>query len=140
MSDILDFSKKYWQDENCARTTSRGILEYFKYPEAGEILFKSFVPFGEGLDERLICGAVIGSMSAMSYILSEKGLSKKEIYEKAEDFKTAFRDEFGTIQCSELLYPYLKKHEPYPTDPVRLEICTKTVEKAVLEVERIIKM
>lgn len=139
MSEILDFVNKYWQDENCAKTSSRGILEYFNYHEAGEILFKAFVPFGEGLDERLICGAVVGSVAALSYILSEKSLTKQEIYEKTEDFKTAFRKEFGSIQCSELLYPAVKREEPYPKDPVRQEICTKAIEKAVLEVERIVK-
>ncbi len=139
MSNILDSSKKYWLDENCARTTSRGILDYFKYPDAGEILFKSFAAFGEGLGERLTCGSVIGSLAALGYILSEKGLSKQEIAEKTEVFKKSFREEFGTIQCLDLLQPYVKKDEPYPSDPVRLDICTKTVEKAISEVERIVE-
>ncbi|NPD88633.1 MAG: C_GCAxxG_C_C family protein [Asgard group archaeon] len=139
LNDILDFSKKYWLDENCARTTACGILDYYKYTDASEILFKSFAPFGEGLGERLTCGSVIGSLAALSYILSEKVLSKQEILKKADIFKESFREEFGTIQCSAILQPYLKQNESYPSDPVRLDICTKTIKKAVLEVERIIE-
>jgi len=87
----------------------------------------------------LVCGSVIGSLSALSYILSEKGSSPKEIAEKATEFKTAFRKKFGTIHCADLVYPDLKRLDPYPSDPKRLEICTKTVEHAVKEVEKIIK-
>ena len=139
MSEIIDFSKKYWLDENCARTTASGLLDFYDYKDASEVLFKSFAPFGEGLGERLICGSVVGSIAALSYILSEKGLTKHEILEKTEVFKTAFREEFGTIRCSELLYPDVKLKDPYPKDPVRLDICTKAVEKSVLEVQKIVE-
>ena len=139
MSKILGYANNYWLDENCARTTASGILDYYKYTDASKILFKSFAAFGEGLGERLTCGSVIGSLAALSYILSEKGLSKQEIAEKTEVFKKSFREEFGTIQCFDLLIPHIKQDEPYPSDPVRLDICTKTVEKAISEVERIVE-
>ena len=139
MGNIVDSSMKYWLDENCSKTTACGILDFYNYPVASEVLFKSFSPFGEGLQERLICGSVIGSLSALSYILSEKGLSPQQIDEKATEFKTAFRKKFGTIQCADLLYPDLKILDPYPTEPKRLEICTKAVEHTVKEVEKIIK-
>ncbi len=139
MTNIIDSTKIYWFDENCSRTTACGILDFYNYKDASDVLFKSLAPFGEGLGERLVCGSVIGSIAALSYILSEKGLTKKEIGEKTDAFKTAFRKEFGTIRCSELLYPELKVADPYPTDPVRLDICSKTVKKAVLEVQKIIE-
>jgi len=139
MKNIIDSTKIYWFDENCSRTTACGILDFNNYKDASDVLFKSLAPFGEGLGERLICGSVIGSIAALSYILSEKGLTEKEISEKAEIFKTAFREEFGTIHCSELLYPDLKFSDPYPKDPVRLDICTKTVEKSVLEVQKLVE-
>ena len=138
MTDINDFTKKYWLDNNCAMTTACGILDFYDYKEASKVLFKSFAPFGEGLGERLVCGSVVGSLAALSYILSDKGLTKQVILEKTEVFKTAFREEFGTIRCSELLYPDVKLEDSYPKDPIRLEICTKTVEKAVLEVKKIV--
>ena len=139
MGKIIDFTRKYWLEENCSRSTACGILDYFDYTTASEILFKSMLPFGEGLGERLTCGSVIGSLAALSYILSEKGLDKKQIVEKTENFKNSFREEFGSIQCSVLLKPYLKNSEPYPDNPVRFDICNKTIEKAVNEVERIVR-
>jgi C_GCAxxG_C_C family probable redox protein len=139
ITNIVDSAKIYWFDENCSRTTACGILDFYDYKDASDVLFKSLTPFGEGLGERLICGSVIGSISALSYILSEKGLTKNEIEEQVDSFKTAFREEFGTIRCSELLYPELKLSDRYPKDPVRLDICTKTVEKAVLEVQKIVE-
>ncbi len=139
MTDIINTSRKHWLDNNCAMATACGILDFYKYEEASQVLFKSLVSFGEGLGERLVCGSVVGSIAALCYILSDKGLTKKEILEKTEVFKTAFRKEFGTILCSELLYPEIKLNDSYPLDPVRLDICTKTVEKSVLEVQKIIE-
>ena len=139
MGNIIDSSKKYWLDENCSQTTASGILDFYNYPVASEVLFKSFSSFNQGLQERLVCGSVIGSMAALNYILSEKGLSRQTIAEKTIEFKTAFRKKFGTIQCADLLYPDLKILDPYPEEPKRLEICTKAVEHALKEIEKIIK-
>ncbi len=139
MGKIVDSSMKYWLDANCSRTTACGILDFYNYPVASEVLFKSFATFGSGLQERLVCGSVIGSLAALNYILSEKGLSPQEISDKSIEFKTAFRKKFGTIHCADLLYPDLKILDPYPDEPKRLEICTKTVEHAVKEVEKIIE-
>ena len=54
MNNIVDSSMKYWLDENCSRTTACGILDFYNYPAASEVLFKSFSTFGEGLEERLV--------------------------------------------------------------------------------------
>ena len=130
---------KYWLEENCARTTACGILYNYDHPKASEVLFKSFSPFNQGLQERLVCLSVIGSLAALSYLLNDKGISPHEITDKATKFKTAFREEFDTIHCADLLYPDLKMLDPYPDEPARLEVCTKAVKHAVKEVEKIIE-
>ena len=91
---------KYYLEENCARTITCGILDYCNHPKACEVLFKSFSPFNQGLQERSVCGSVIGSLSALSYLLNDKSISPHEITDKVTKFKTELQKEFDTIHCT----------------------------------------
>ncbi|MHA2252958.1 MAG: C-GCAxxG-C-C family protein [Candidatus Kariarchaeaceae archaeon] len=130
MNDLIELTLDYWKKEDCARSTACGLLEYYDQMSAKEVLYKAILPFAEGTGERSICGSISGSLAAMSYILSEKGLSKVEIRKKISSFKDKFKQEFNTLMCSDLLDNHLGDR-PYPPDPERLEICTKSVTTSV---------
>ncbi len=72
MTELIELTRNYWKVEDCARSTSCGLLDYYNLKEAREIIYKSILPFAEGTGERSICGSVSGALAAISYILSEK--------------------------------------------------------------------
>ncbi|MHA2403403.1 MAG: C-GCAxxG-C-C family protein [Candidatus Kariarchaeaceae archaeon] len=130
MTDLIELTMDYWKKEDCARSTSCGLLDYNNYTSVKNIMYKAILPFAEGTGERSICGSISGSLASLSFILSERGLTKSELRKHVSKFKEQFTSEFGTLRCRDLLNPYLGE-DAYPPDPVRLEICTKTVERSV---------
>ncbi len=56
-----------------------------------------------------ICGAVSGTLAAISYILSKKDSSMEEIMQITTQMKAKFVDEFGSPICAEILAPLLDK-------------------------------
>jgi C_GCAxxG_C_C family probable redox protein len=138
---IVEEAYKYWgHDYNCAQAAAGGILDYFGYKTEGEILIKSFLPYGGGIGERSICGSLVGALGALSFLLKEKGLNGKEIYEKIKILKTGFKESNDSLYCKELLDEFIDQDGKVDRDnPDRRKICDKTVETAVLIVKDIIE-
>ena len=137
MNKLVDLTLKYWETENCARATACALLDYFNYKSESMVLYKAILPFGGGIGEKSICGAVCGSLAALSFKLSELGLESEEIREKATLFKEQFRSRFGTLICRELIQPYLLEDETYA--PERRDRCTAFVEEGVKLVNVIVE-
>ena len=146
VSDIWD--KK---NSNCAQATSKGLLDHFKYKEVGNVLFSSFIPFGGGFMCGSICGAVSGTLAAISYILLKKNCSMEEIYQITTQMKEKFVKEFGSLNCAEIMSPFFDmknflnmqksvmenpenffKSEPY-------KLCTNCVNKAAIIAKELIE-
>ena len=95
------------EHSNCAQSTGKGLLDHFNHEEAGNVLLSSFIPYGGGFMSGNVCGAVSGTLAAMSYILSKKNSSIKEIFQLTSQMKEKFANEFGSINCIEIISPFL---------------------------------
>jgi C_GCAxxG_C_C family probable redox protein len=139
MKDIVEEVFKYWENNsNCAMADANGILDFYGYPEYGEVMRKAFLPFGGGVGERSICGAALGALPALSFLLSEKGLTYEEIGHKTKLFKKRFNEEMGTIYCREIILDFIQPDGSVDKDnPERRKLCDKAVAKAALIVKEI---
>jgi C_GCAxxG_C_C family probable redox protein len=137
MSRLTDLTLKYWETENCARATACGLLDYYNHKSESKTMFKAILPFGGGIGERSICGAVCGSLAALSFKIAEIGVEKEVILEKASLFKEQFTARFGTLMCKELIQPYFLKDGTYA--PERRNHCTELVEEGVKLVNTILE-
>jgi len=139
MKDIVEEVFKYWKDINCARAAANGILDFYDYPEYGKVMNKAFLPFGGGVGERSICGAVLGALPALSFLLSEKGLINEDIGLKTNYFKKRFREKVGTIYCREIILDFIQPDGSVDMDnPERRKLCDKAVGTVALIVKEII--
>jgi C_GCAxxG_C_C family probable redox protein len=103
---ILPEVQNLWDaDNNCAQSTGAGILENLGYKEDSRVLFNSFHCFGTGFKERRICGAVSGTLAALSYIGTTKNASIDAIQELGTAFREEFKKKFGDLNCNTLLSP-----------------------------------
>ena len=137
MSKLIDLTLKYWDTENCARATACGLLDYYNHVSESKTMFKAILPFGGGIGEKSICGAVCGSLAALSFKLTELGLEKETISEKATLFKEQFTARFGTLVCRELIEPYLLEDGTYALE--RRDSCTELVKEGVKLVDKIVE-
>ena len=93
------------KNSNCAQATGKGLLDHFNYKDAGNVLFSSFFPFVGGFMSCNICGAVSGTLAAMSFILWKKNKSMEEIMHLSDQMKEKFVNEFGSdIDFSDIDY------------------------------------
>ncbi|MHA2272323.1 MAG: C-GCAxxG-C-C family (seleno)protein [Candidatus Hodarchaeales archaeon] len=141
MDDIIASARNYWEKKktNCARAAACGILDYYKHVNGSKILYNAFTTFGGGLGERTVCGSLIGALGALNLLLAERGLSDKEIAERAKELKSLFREEFDTLECRVLLNEFRTKDGQFDmSHPERRHKCTRTVETAVTGVQQII--
>jgi C_GCAxxG_C_C family probable redox protein len=141
MKDIIKETRKYWDNQiNCSRSTASGILDYYNFPNHSDTLFKALIPFGGGIGERSVCGAVTGSLAALSTILFERGFSEEEITEKTKEFKERFKREMGTLYCREILKDFISTDGTLDKDnPERRKLCDKAVDISVKIVKDIIE-
>ncbi|MHA1619357.1 MAG: C-GCAxxG-C-C family (seleno)protein [Promethearchaeota archaeon] len=121
-----------WEMEaNCAQATAKGLLQHFRYEDASDVLFNSFFPYGGGFKERSICGAVSGTLAALSYICSQRDCTYDEIIALADLFKEKFTTEFGSLRCREILAPFHLADGEFDMDnPERRDRCTRAVDLA----------
>ena len=137
MGQLNDITMKYWETENCARATACGLLDFYDYTSESKVMFKAILPFGGGIGEKSICGAVCGSLAALSFKLAELSIEAEEIREKATLFKEQFTTRFGSLICRELIQPFLQADETY--SPERRESCTELVDEGVILVNSIVE-
>ena len=125
VQEVLDL----WEMEaNCAQATAKGLLQHFGYEEASDVLFNSFFPYGGGFKERSICGAVSGTLAALSYLGYRKEYSHDEIIALGNAFKEKFQTEFGSLRCRGILAPFQLPDGEFDMDnPDRRDRCTYAV-------------
>ena len=100
---ISEVSQLWNSNNNCAQATGQGLLNYFDYTKEGRVLSASFIPYGGGFKEGSVCGAVTGTLAAMSFILSQEIQDDDQIIAMTNQMKTEFLHEFSSIQCDILL-------------------------------------
>lgn len=116
---------------NCAQSSAGALLEHYQHP-AAKTMESALLTFGGGMGEGSICGAVSGSMAALSLLLEDKGVSKKQIKDQTSKFKACFIRQQGSLDCDDLLEPF-RVHGEIPEDrqEARRISCTNCVVKAV---------
>ncbi|UCG01151.1 MAG: C_GCAxxG_C_C family protein [Candidatus Heimdallarchaeota archaeon] len=137
---VTEKSLEYWEKKaNCARASVCGILTFNDKESLCDPFYKAMLPMGGGFGEGLVCGAVTGSLAALSLILAEKGLEDKEIAKKVKIWKKDFKDKFETFTCYELIDEF--RDESGKIDlkmPGRREKCTEIVISGVTSTQQII--
>ncbi len=125
---------------NCAQSTAAVILELENQNTAANILLKAFYPNGFGFYEFSVCGAVSGTLAAMSYLLALEDRKEDEIVEISKEFKNQFTHECSSIYCSDLLNNFKDKNGINNTSNREfMEICTDCIKKAVIIVNDILE-
>ena len=142
MGKKLSFMEKtlvLWEENNCARTTVCALLSHYGYESLCDPFHKAMLPMGGGFGEGSICGAVTGSLAAISLILVEKGLIAEEVKEKASIWKTNFKEGFESLNCFDLMDEFGGAEGEIDFDmPGRREKCTDAVTSAVTFAKQII--
>ncbi|MFX1516741.1 MAG: C-GCAxxG-C-C family protein [Promethearchaeota archaeon] len=130
--NIVDKTLEYWEEANCARTTVCVLLSHYGYEALCDPFFKAMLPMGGGFGDGLVCGAVTGTLAAISLILFEEGLTEEEIKEKITNWKIIFKERFKSLNCYDLMNKFLNVNGELDFDmPGRREKCTDTVTSAV---------
>lgn len=128
----IDLTMSVRKDHNCAQAAAYGILTYFGYDSEAITLAKSFVPFGGGVGEGSICGAVLGSLAGLSRILNYKNMSYRDIVETGKKFKQLAGKQFDTYICKELLKEFTNnKHLTEEMKTKKDQICTDIIKFSV---------
>jgi len=116
---------------NCAQATAKGLLQHFGYEVASDVLFNSFFPYGGGFMQRSICGAVSGTLAALSYVCSQRECTSDEIIALAILFKEKYTTDVGSLRCREILAPFQLPDGEFDMDnPQRRDTCTRAVDLA----------
>jgi len=145
-SKVIEKTLHYWNNvkgSNCARSTACGLLSVYGKKDLIDPLYAAMLPMGGGVGERSICGAVIGTLSGLSIILTEKLGDKtevdKEIMEEIKKWKKEFSDKFSTFICKTLLNNFTDNKGNIDVDhPERRNKCTDVVKTAVTLAQEII--
>jgi C_GCAxxG_C_C family probable redox protein len=137
---IVELTRNYWEKRsNCAQSTAAGILENYDHSDLSPSFYKAMLPFGGGVGEESICGAVLGSLAGMSLALADKGVNPDGVREKSKEFKRRLRERFGTLECGALMDEFRDPQGKIVFDmPGRREKCTKVVESAVILARQLI--
>ena len=128
-NDLKSEIQNLWDNgHNCAQSTAKGLLNYYNYQNEGQILSLSFLPYGGGFKEGSICGAISGTLAAMSYILSKSEIDNDKIVELTNKMKIEFLEEFTSVNCQTILDPFRKPDGEIDKDNVeRRNLCTRAV-------------
>ena len=137
---IIELTRNYWNSRNnCAQSTACGILDYNDYTHLSEYFRKAFRPYGGGLGELDLCGAILGTVAGMGLVLADKkGLTDKEVLKKVSDFKDEIKEQYGTLICAELMQDFIHDGKFEINMPGRREKCTDVVELSVALARQII--
>ncbi len=146
ISDPLVTTLHYWKNgANCARSTACGLISTYGNSALIDPFFAAMLPMGGGVGERSVCGAVIGTISAISLILTEKLKETTDDYdevilEEIKVWKTAFIDKNGTLICRSLLKHFTnKKGEIDFNNPERKQHCTELLRTAVFLAKEVLE-
>lgn len=128
-NDLKSDIQILWDNgHNCAQSTAKGLLNHYNFRKEGQILSLSFLPYGGGFKEGSICGAISGTLAAMSYILSKSEINNDKIVELTNQMKNEFLEEFTSVNCQTILDPFRKPDGEIDKDNVeRRNLCTKAV-------------
>ena len=132
--ELIDRALKYWLDTtdvNCAQTTACSLLEHFGYNEESKILSQAYRVYGGGLSWRLACGTITGSIGALGFIGSQKGLTKEKTEENVKEFLSKMEEKFGELNCKDLMSEWYDNGEIDFDLPGRHEKCTDLVQTSV---------
>lgn len=140
MNDIIQLTLDYWDEQhNCAISTACGTLKYFGEKDVTDF-YNSFLGFGGGIGEGSACGAVVGVLAAMGKILSDHGLSEKQIRYSINDFKVKFMEKHGSINCQTILEEFKSNDGVDYSNPDRKIKCTGLVKTSVSDAKAIIEI
>lgn len=141
MKNIIKETRKYWDNGyNCSQSTARGILDTYGYKKQSKVLGKALIPFGGGIGERSVCGAVTGSLAALSIILVKKNIEDEKKSEMFRKFKDLFIEKNGALYCKEILRDFILPDGTLDKDhPARRPKCDHAIDTAVLIVDDLIK-
>lgn len=140
MENIIQLALDYWDEEhNCAISTACGTLKYFGEKDVTDS-YNSLLGFGGGVGEGSVCGAVVGVLTAMSKILSDHGLSEKQIRFSINDFKGKFSEKHGSINCNKILEEFKIDGGVDYSNPDRKIKCTGVVKNSVTDAKTIIEI
>lgn len=102
MTIVNETLDKWEECDNCTQAVATGILKAYENKDA-KILEDTFLAYAKGLDDNSICGALLGSISAMSKILRDYGYDVDAILKNTDTLKAEFKDNFGCTHCFDLL-------------------------------------
>ena len=129
--DTIDTVLDYWNNgKNCARATGAGILRANNdkdYP----VLLSTFTVYGGGMGEGSVCGAVSGTIGAVSKLLSDRGYDDDFIRAKINDLKSDLKTYFNrdSIDCKIMLKEFADKDNVVDYQhPERRNKCTSVIE------------
>lgn len=129
--DALQTVLNYWENgKNCARATGAGILKANNdkdYP----VLLATFTAYGGGIGEGSVCGAVSGTIGAVSKLLSDRGHDDDYIRAKISDLKSALKTNFDrvSIDCKDMLKEFANEDNVVDYQhPERKTKCTSIIE------------
>ena len=103
---VIEEAQRIRESGNCAQSTAGALLRAFNFPTEAKILEESFYPYGSGFGIRSMCGAISGSLGALSSLLYTWGFEKEEILEIAAKFREKFYHANFAYHCQDLLFPF----------------------------------
>ena len=97
-----EYELKYF---GCSQTTLAGLIEAFGI--GGQDLLRASTCLAGGVARRgHVCGALTGGLMMIGFLTGRDDLEMFPQYQRAMDYGnklyTKFRDEFGTVSCSEI--------------------------------------
>lgn len=113
---------------NCARATAVGLLQSHNDLDH-HVFFSAFTSYGGGMGEGSVCGAVSGTIAAVSKLLFEKGLDDRQISEKISLLKKQLKEEYkqDSIDCKIFLKDFTVDGKINYSAKGRKESCTMLV-------------
>jgi C_GCAxxG_C_C family probable redox protein len=128
---LIDRAKKYYDkayDLNCAETILYAANEEYDMKLSKETL-KTMAAFGGGMAIESVCGAITGSLAALSLLfIKDRGHESPKIKNLSKEFFDEYHKELGTNNCTEL-------KAKYKNDDIR---CWTMVEVAVDILDKIV--
>jgi C_GCAxxG_C_C family probable redox protein len=108
--------ESYWSNgSNCAQSTAAGLLDHFHLLDTAQTFHLALIPFGGGFKEGEVCGAVSGSLAALSFLLSQFGASEPEIQDVCASFRAKIHETYQSIKCYGITGEFRNKaHEILP--------------------------
>jgi C_GCAxxG_C_C family probable redox protein len=127
---LLEKAKKYYSKTynlNCAETMLYAANEEYNMNLSKET-FKTMAAFGGGMGVESVCGAITGSLAALSILFTiEKGHESDKIKNLGKEFFQKYTQTLGTNNCAKL-------KTKYKNDEIRCSIMIETAAKILDEI------